>query len=90
MLDARRLVTSLPDEWRKAVVVLVGVDTENLEGSGAVLTKSLRRLFRIPDDIPVTVSGSITTEASRSWLYDLMEGPPLKEHGGDEVLGNGE
>jgi hypothetical protein len=76
VLDVRRLVLSVPDEWPKAVAVLVGVDTENLEGSGAILTKSLKRLFRIPDDIPMTVSGGITTDTSRSWLIDLLEEPP--------------
>lgn len=98
VLDARRLISSVPEAWRKAVVVLVGVDTESLEGSGTALSKSLQRLFRIPDEIPMTVSGLITTAASRNWLGLLNPAPktdkmslevgskdePSSDSGGDE------
>lgn len=72
ILDARRLISSLPSDWPAVVVVLVSADVETLEGTRKTLTESLRRLFRVPADVPMVVSGTMDTYESRHWLVVAM------------------
>ncbi len=72
ILDARRLISSLPSDWPAVVVVLVSADVETLEGTRKTLTESLRRLFRVPTGVPMMVSGTVDTYESRHWLVVAM------------------
>lgn len=73
VMEARGLVSSLPPGVPVVVVVMVSVGDEGVQVARETLSKSLRRLFRIPDEIPLIVSGGISTAQCRSWLRAAQE-----------------
>jgi DNA-binding response OmpR family regulator len=62
--EARSLVASIPADCSTVVGVLVGVIIEEKE----TLAVMLRRLFRVPEGIPVAVGGTIDTPGTRAWV----------------------
>jgi hypothetical protein len=66
--EARKLVATLPQGRAAAVVVMVSVGEDGLQAAKETLSRSLRRLFRVPEDIPLLVSGGVGTAESRKWL----------------------
>jgi DNA-binding response OmpR family regulator len=69
---ARDLVSSVPESQSAVVTVLVGVLIEERE----TLTEMLRRLFRVPERIPVAVGGTIDTPGSRAWVKLALDRCP--------------
>ncbi len=68
IMEARRLVSNLRSGVNAIVVVLVSVSEDELQTARESLSKSLRRLFRVPDETPLVVCGSVTTAQTRAWL----------------------
>jgi len=68
IVEARRLVGTIPAGRACMVAVLVSVDGDGLQSARETLSRSLRRLFRVPEDIPLEVSGSVNTAQCRKWL----------------------
>jgi DNA-binding response OmpR family regulator len=64
VLQERDLIASVPEGSPLVVVVLVGVCPDDPKA----LSRMLRRLFRVPDSVPVLASDSITTRGSRAWI----------------------
>ncbi len=64
VLQERDLIASVPDESPLVVVVMVGVCPDDPKA----LSQMLRRLFRVPESVPVVASDSITTRGSRAWV----------------------
>ncbi len=62
--EAREVVASVPSDRGTVVAVLVGVLIEEKE----TLADMLRKLFRVPEGIPVLVGGRIDTPGSRAWV----------------------
>lgn len=73
VLKARRLVSSVPEHWLMAVVVVVAVDKVTLRRVEGLLSKAMRRLFRVPEKTPLKIGWSITTSETRSWLRSALE-----------------
>jgi chromosomal replication initiation ATPase DnaA len=74
VLKARRLVSSVPEHRKMAVVVVVAVDKPTLRKVAGILSKAMRRLFRVPDKTPLRITQAITTMETRSWLRLALEG----------------
>ncbi|MBN1426252.1 response regulator [Candidatus Fermentibacteria bacterium] len=69
VLEARRLILSIPSSRGMAVVVLVSSITQTTsEATRLTIARSMRRLFRVGEDIPVLASGVIAPDESRRWL----------------------
>ncbi|MBN1425147.1 response regulator [Candidatus Fermentibacteria bacterium] len=68
IMEARKLVGTVPQGRAAAVVVLVSVGEDGLQAAKETLSRSLRRLFRVPDEIPLMVSGTLSTAQTRAWL----------------------
>jgi DNA-binding response OmpR family regulator len=64
VLQERDLIASVPEGSPLAVVVMVGVSPDDPKA----MAQMLRRLFRVPDGVPVVASDSITARGSRSWV----------------------
>jgi DNA-binding response OmpR family regulator len=72
--EARSLVSSIPGDRGTVVAVLVGVIIEEKE----TLSEMLRRLFRVPEGIPVAVGGMIDTAGSRAWVKLALDRRPAR------------
>jgi chromosomal replication initiator protein len=72
--EARELVETVPDGVAAAVVVLANVDSEERDRVETVLSGSMRRLFRVPERIPVVVASGVETIECRSWLRRALAG----------------
>jgi hypothetical protein len=75
IVDARLLVASVPRGVAAAVVVLFAGAANCADRlAGGVLTGSMRRLFRVPEEIPVIVGTAVSSPAARTWLRYAIEG----------------
>ena len=69
VLEARRLILSIPSSRGVVVVVLVSSITgSTMDATRMTIARSMRRLFRVAEEIPLLVSGTITSTESRRWL----------------------
>ena len=68
ILDARKLIASIPHGMGMVVVVLVSVPEDGPVGARHALGKSMRRLFRVPAESDLVVAGKIDPAESRNWL----------------------
>jgi hypothetical protein len=76
VLEARELIDALPDSCSMAVVVLVPtLANDPAPRTIETLSRSMRRLFRVPPSVPVIMSGRLTTPATRNWLR-MIPGAP--------------
>lgn len=75
VMEARRVVASIPRGSAGAVAVVFGG-----MGVGATqevrerLSASMRRLFRVPPEVPVIVSVAVTRPEARRWLEVALHG----------------
>jgi len=67
-MASRELISSVPHEARQAVVVLTGVEREQGDRNAEALSKSLRRLFRVADHVPLIVRDEVNIVEARSWV----------------------
>ncbi len=75
--EARRLVASVPQGAASAVVVLFAGADRIAQEARSMLASGMRRLFRVPPEIPVIVAGVITPPAAQAWLRSAWEGEAL-------------
>lgn len=68
IMEARKLIGALPPGAAAVVVVMVSVGEDGVQGAKEALSTSLRRLFRVPEEVPLVVSGGVSTALSRGWL----------------------
>lgn len=69
VLEARRLILSIPSSRGVAVVVLVSSITPSTsETTRLTIARSMRRLFRVGEDTPLLADGAISVERGRRWL----------------------
>jgi len=69
ILDARRLLSGLPEEKILSAVVLIAAVQKGTPGvTKEVLARSMRRLFQVPQEVPLIVAGGVNTEESRGWI----------------------
>ncbi|MCU0612182.1 MAG: DnaA/Hda family protein [Candidatus Eisenbacteria bacterium] len=69
VLEARRLILSIPSSRGCAVVVLVSsIAASTTDATRMTIARSMRRLFRVGDEIPLVASGTISSSESRRWL----------------------
>ena len=69
IIEARKLVSMIPVDSRMVVAVLVSAGDDRLDDARRTLSKSLRRLFRVPEQVPVAISGSVNTHNCRKWVH---------------------
>ena len=68
IMASRELISSVPNDAGQAVVVLTGVDREQGERDSEALSRSLRRLFRVADHVPLVVRDAVNAVEARAWL----------------------
>ncbi|MBN1426676.1 response regulator [Candidatus Fermentibacteria bacterium] len=69
VLEARKLIDALPDSCAMAVVVLVPTLADDpSERTIETLSRSMRRLFKVPPCVPVVMAARLTTANTRSWV----------------------
>ena len=68
ILHARNMISAMPDSYRRQVVIIVNIDRDTLELTGTSLSRSLRSVFRIPEEIPMVLSPGIAPEDCRKWF----------------------
>jgi len=68
ILHARNMISAMPDSYRRHVVIIVNIDRDTLELTGTSLSRSLRSVFRIPEEIPMVLSPGIAPEDCRKWF----------------------
>jgi len=73
IIEARKLISMVPDDVRMVVAVLVSATDDRLEDARRTLSKSLRRLFRVPEHVPVAIAGSVNTHDCRTWIRMALE-----------------
>ncbi len=73
IVEARKLISSVPEDAVMMVVILVSSAEDQLEDARRTLSKSLKRLFRVPDGVPLAINGGITTHDARSWIKRALE-----------------
>lgn len=73
IIEARKLISSVPEDAVMMVVILVSSAEDQLEDARRTLSKSLKRLFRVPDGVPLAINGGITTRDARSWIKQALE-----------------
>ncbi|MBN1424063.1 response regulator [Candidatus Fermentibacteria bacterium] len=77
IIDARLLVASVPRGVAVAVVVLfAGAEHRADSSAKCLLANSMRRLFRVPGEVPVIVGSDVTPSNARTWLRYALEGDP--------------
>ncbi len=69
VLEARELIARLSPGSRMAVVVLVPtLEDDSSPGKADALSRSMRRLFKVPAPIPVIMAAKVSTGAARRWV----------------------
>jgi hypothetical protein len=66
--EARRVIEAVPQGRGTVVVVLVSIDREERSRVQKLLSPSMRRLFRVPERVPVVVADRVETIECRRWL----------------------
>lgn len=74
LAEARSVIKAVPAGMKTVVVVLVGVDREERGRVQEPLSRSMRRLFRVSERIPVVVADRVETIECRSWLRRAIAG----------------
>jgi len=66
ILEARKLLLSVPSTRGLAVSVLVSsISSSTSDATKMTIARSMRRLYRVPDEIPLGVCGAISAEDSQ-------------------------
>jgi hypothetical protein len=73
ILETRSLLGRIPVDIPTAVIVLVAAAQHSSSSTTrSILEQSMRRLFRIPSELPVLVSGRVSPEECRRWLNHAL------------------